>query len=603
MNGEFFGERAILVDALRTLNVIANNEVICYSISIETLKSVLGEKFRDVLFLSFIKIAFKNSKYFSEINPQLIENIYSSFQLRSYGYLETVLKIDYLVTQRIVVIIEGCLVKESDNDCKIAEKGQILFEENIFKKIKQKTIETVLAKPDCLLMHVNVTDFTNQLGGSFQQILLKSQIINTLVKVPLFKNMTQYKLEALASHIDTKKYKDKEDIVKEGEEGKEFFIVKSGVIDIFIKGEWKRSFNVNDFFGERALLLKEPRSATAIAQGEVECFILNKSKFLPYLEENLKSYLIQRIYLQDSSISLKDLNYLRLLGRGSYGDVSLVESKVTKQQYAIKCIQKVQIDYERMHENIEMEKQILLRIDHPFIIKLVKTLKDDKHIFFLMEYIKGKELFEVVREIGILKRNQTQFYSASLMLAVSYLHQNRYMYRDIKPENVIVMENGYIKLIDFGTAKEVMDRTNTVIGTPHYMAPEIIKGEGYSFIIDFWSIGICMYEFMFGTVPFGDNEEDPMEVYILVSNEDLKIPKDCKDKDFRDIITKLLAKIPSKRLCSLEKIKTHSFFSNFNFEDLLNLNLVPGYIPKLKPDQFSKNLAFTKHISVSYKYC
>lgn len=199
--------------------------------------------------------------------------------------------------------------------------------------------------------------------------------------------------------------------------------------------------------------------------------------------------------------------------------MSLVESKITKQLYAIKCIQKAQIDYERLHENIEMEKQILLKIDHPFIIKLVKTLKDDQHIYFLMEYIRGKELFEVIRDIGTLKRNLTQFYSASLMLAVCYLHQNKYIYRDIKPENVIVMENGYIKLIDFGTAKEVVDRTNTVIGTPHYMAPEIIRGEGYSYIIDFWSIGVCMYEFMFGTLPFGDCQEDPMEVYILVSNE------------------------------------------------------------------------------------
>lgn len=501
------------------MNVVSNTDSICYSISIDTLKSVLGEKFRDVLFLNFVKIIFQNSKYFSEINPKLIDHIYPSFKVRNYGFFEQVLQKDYRVTQRIIVIIEGCIVKKSDNNAKVGEKGQILFEENIFKNLKQKTVEPVIAKPDCLLMHVKVSEFTKILGGSFKQILTKSHIINTLHNVPLFKNMTQYKLEGLASHVETRKYAANEKVVVEGEEGNEFFVIKSGTIDIFIKGEWKRSFMANDFFGERALLLKELRSATAVSKEVVECYVLNKSNFLPFLEENLRKYLIQRIYLQDSSIKLEDLYFIKLLGKGSYGEVCLVESKTNKHLYAIKCIAKAQIDNERLHDNIMLEKQILLRIDHPFILKLVKNLKDDNYIFFLMEYVKGKELFDCIRDIGLLSKYHTQFYSGSLMLAVNYLHQNKYIYRDIKPENVIVMENGYIKLIDFGTAKEVQDRTSSVIGTPHYMAPEIIKGEGYSFIVDFWSIGVCMYEFMFGSLPFGDSLEDPIDIYLAVSNE------------------------------------------------------------------------------------
>ena len=119
-----------------------------------------------------------------------------------------------------------------------------------------------------------------------------------------------------------------------------------------------------------------------------------------------------------------------------------------------------------------------------------------------MEYIKGKELFDVIRDIGLLNKAQTQFYGASLMLAVDYLHERKFIFRDIKPENVMVIKNGYIKLIDFGTAKEISDRTNTIIGTPHYMAPEIILGEGYSFQVDIWSIAICMFEFVCGGVPF-----------------------------------------------------------------------------------------------------
>ena len=136
-----------------------------------------------------------------------------------------------------------------------------------------------------------------------------------------------------------------------------------------------------------------------------------------------------------------------------------------------------------------------------------------------MEYIKGKELFDIIREIGELSKYQTQFYAASMMLAVDYLHQRKFIFRDIKPENIMVLTNGYIKLIDFGTAKAITDRTMTTIGTPHYMAPEVILNDGYSFEVDFWSIGICMYEFMCGPVPFGEDAEDPMDVYLSIINE------------------------------------------------------------------------------------
>lgn len=517
--GDVIGDRAILIDTLRTLNVIAATDSICVCITIENLKLVLGERFRDRLLLNFIKLSFQQSRYFNCLNPKLIEHIFHSFKIRNYGFGEVVLKSNYLVTQRIIVVIEGKLAKKSNTSIVIAEKGNILFEENIYKKVRQKTIEDIVAMPDCLLMHVNVIEFLNVLGGSFQDIILKSIIINTLHNVPLFKNMSQYKLEALSSAVEIKGFKKGEKIITEGEEGNQFFIIKSGNIDFYVKNDYIRTFETNECFGERALLLREPRSATAIAKTDVECFVLTKVKFLPFLEDNLKNYLIQRIYLQDNSIQLKDLNYIKTLGKGAFGEVSLVENKKNKQLYAIKGIQKIQIDYERLHENIEIERKIMQILDHQFIIKLVKTLKSDTHIFFLTEYIKGQELSEIMKTIGLFSKYQAQFYSASLFTIIDYIHNKNYIYRDIKPENIMVLENGYIKLLDFGTAKEIQDRTTTVIGTPEYMAPEIIKGEGYSFGVDYWSIGICLYEFMFGYFPFGNNEKDIMQVYMAISHE------------------------------------------------------------------------------------
>ena len=136
-----------------------------------------------------------------------------------------------------------------------------------------------------------------------------------------------------------------------------------------------------------------------------------------------------------------------------------------------------------------------------------------------MDYIKGKELFDVLRDIGMLNKFQAQFYSASILLAVNYLHERKIVYRDIKPENIMVVTNGFIKLIDFGTAKTMKDKTNTIIGTPDYMAPEVIMGKGYTFKVDYWSIAIMMYEYLCGKTPFGEGLEEPMDIYLAVVNQ------------------------------------------------------------------------------------
>jgi cGMP-dependent protein kinase len=277
--------------------------------------------------------------------------------------------------------------------------------------------------------------------------------------------------------------------------------------------------NENEYLGERALFFKEPRSATAKAKGDVEVYYLEKQDFETVIEKNLKEYLKERLYLQDNRVELEDLIYYMELGAGSFGNVCLVKSSKNKFFYAIKNISCKQILYSQLSSNLNLEKSILLQIDHPFIVKLVKTLKDQNYVYFLMDYIKGKELFDVLRDINVLNKFQTQFYSASILLAVNYLHERKIIYRDIKPENIMVVTNGFIKLIDFGTAKIIKDRTKTIIGTPEYMAPEVILGKGYSLSADYWSIAIMMYEFVCGKTPFGDGLEEPTDIYLAIINE------------------------------------------------------------------------------------
>jgi cGMP-dependent protein kinase len=360
--------------------------------------------------------------------------------------------------------------------------------------------------------------------------------------------------------------------------------------------------NENEYLGERALFFHEKRSATAKANSDVEVFYLDKEAFITVIQGNLQDFLMNRLYLQDNTVEINNLLFCAQLGSGNYGKVSLVKNLKNNFFYAIKSISRKQIDSEQLHTNLELERNILLRIDHPFIVKLVKTLKDQKYIYFLMEYIKGKELFDVIRDIGLLNKQQTQFYGASMMMAVEYLHEKKVVYRDIKPENVIVIQNGYIKLIDFGTAKEITDRTNTIIGTPHYMAPEVVLGEGYSFQVDMWSIAICMYEFMCGGVAFGEDAEDPMDVYLSIINDKMVFPQFCKDQEFKDLMVQMLNKNAMMRFSKLAQVKSHVWYKEFNWEDLHSLKMVAPYLPKLEEDVISDTCQYGEYVKKFPEY-
>ena len=586
--GDNFGERSILIDSNRSLDCIAKCDCVCYSVSISTLKNMLGDNFRNLLYLNFIKSAFNKSKIFSRFNVQLLDKVFHLFKPINLKSNDIAYKENYLKSSKIVIVIDGHLINSITKEI-VANRGTILFQYELFQNLNDKIDFDIIPQPDCLLIEANTNDFLNELGGNFKELMAQTEIMKSLNKISIFRNLSSQKLDYIVSVITEEKFNDDEDIFRQGEEGDKFYIIKSGKVNILINDKYIRTLNEKEYFGERALFFNEKRSATIRAVGEVILFSISKEDFEKNIKGNMKEHLMNRLYLQDNLVELKDLLFKMKLGSGNYGDVCLVRNKKNKFPYAIKSISRNQINTDQLHLNLELERSILLKIDHPFIVKLVKSLKDEKNIYFLMEYIKGKELFDVIRDIGLLTKSQTQFYSASLMLAIDYLHERKFIFRDIKPENVIVIQNGYIKLIDFGTAKEIVDRTNTIIGTPHYMAPEVILGEGYSFQVDIWSIAICMYEFMCGGVPFGENADEPMDVYLAIINEKLVFPNFCKDSDFKLLIQQMLTKNPIKRMSKVSQVKTHIWFNGFDWEDLMSLNMKAPYKPILKKDVEEKD--------------
>ena len=230
------------------------------------------------------------------------------------------------------------------------------------------------------------------------------------------------------------------------------------------------------------------------------------------------------------------------------------------------------------------ERNIMLGLDHPFIVKMVKSLRNKKYCFILMEYVNQNNLDKYLSKKRS-KRNvyETQFYIGSILLMLDYLQKKYISHRDIKPSNIMIDNNGYLKMIDFGTAKVLKDYTSTIIGTPHYIAPEILQGKGYSLSCDFWSLGICMFEIFYGFYPFGNSANEVIDIYKEVLKKHLEFPYDSnKFKIVNGFIKELLAKKVNERICNVSKLKKAEFFKGFDFDKLNDFQLEPPFKPEKK---------------------
>ena len=516
--GDYFGEISVLCKTNRIADAVSKNNCILLSLPVSHLYKLCGDNYHIELLLTIIKSAFVNIFSFHNLNTKFFNDIYYLFKLEYFKEEKIILEKGTKINEYVIIPIEGFL-KNSNDDNIICERGQLLFGEEIYNDNNSCIDYDIKCSENSIIIKVKTIEILNYLNCSFKESVEKSSALQQLKKVNLFKNLPLKKIEDIFAKIKIEKYDKGKNIMTQGEEGKRFYIVKKGSIDIYVGNKYIRTLNVNEYLGERALFFKEPRSATCTAHEDCEMYYLEKEDFDDVIENNLKDYLMKKLYLQDESVQLNQLIFYKSLGQGSYGNVSLVKSEKNNYFYAIKNISNKQILYSKLHKNIELERSILLKIDHPFIVKLVKTLKDDNYIYYLMDYIKGKELFDIIRDIGILNKFQAQFYIGSIMLALKYLHEKQFIFRDIKPENIMVLENGFIKLIDFGAAKYIKDRTDSIIGTPEYMAPEVILGDEYSFEVDYWSVGICLYEFVYGEMPFGQEASEVIEIYSSIINE------------------------------------------------------------------------------------
>ena len=289
---------------------------------------------------------------------------------------------------------------------------------------------------------------------------------------------------------------------------------------------------------------------------------------------------------------LKDYEQLKTVGLGSYGRVRLCKHKKTGDIFVMKILKKNEIIKQKQVDHVYSEFNILINLKHPFIVQLLGYNFDDpKYVYFILEYIQGGELFTLLRTKRTFPIPQARFYIAHIITIFEYLHSKNIVYRDLKPENILINKNGYLKLTDFGFAKQLEnEKTYTLCGTPEYLAPEIILNKGHGKAVDWWTLGILLYEMLVGIDPFSDDE--PMKTYQKILKGKINFPKTI-NKDAKSLIKHLLTQDTSKRFGCLKSgvkdILNHRFFEGFDWKNFVYLSMPAPYLPNVKSDDDTSN--------------
>lgn len=340
------------------------------------------------------------------------------------------------------------------------------------------------------------------------------------------------------------------------------------------------------------------------------------------ITEDLQHEEAQRLREKRTAITVYDFEPLTIIGRGAFGEVRIVRQKLTNKIFAMKKVSKNEMVRKNQVQHVKSERNILALAENPWVVDLAYTFQDDKHLYFVMEYLPGGDLMTILIKKDILQESEARFYLAECILAVESVHNLNYIHRDLKPDNILIDGNGHIKLADFGLCKcceinydnpfanltkleenkvekiqmEGFHRSRklaySTVGTPDYIAPEIFGKSGYDEKVDWWSLGVIFFEMVVGYPPFYSEDPKLTCQKILNWKKTFKVPRDANlSKEATDLIYKLVCDKEDRLGTSgAEEIKRHPYFIGIDWKNIRNSKVpwIPTFQDELDTSNFDK---------------
>ena len=558
------------------MKIIAKEDVLCTVIPDFAFVEVFGLNYNAKLFYSFFKNTICQNKYFKniiEINS--VKSIVKLFYLHEYknnDMISSELPDD--IPKKIIIIVEGqaCAYSNNGQEKNMLCSGQIIGEELL---LGEESKNIIVESTHLIALECSWDVFKEKaliMGTSLENC------INELNSFIFFKGLPIYKLIDIAKNIIIENYEKNAKIIQKGDKVESIYFIKNGTI----------IFNGKPAYGQ-----------VTVSSENCILFKIKKQIFFELLSEPiLNKKTKQKLCLEDMEIFPKNLFYIATLHKGTTSNIYLVHNKiyvyVMKAFYIQKFYQASAFEGKAVR-NVLNEKEASKIMDNPFLLKYVKTLKNSNWCFFIEEFINGILLSEYIRMCKPFKSIKiTQFYSACFLLMLEALHRVGLIHRDIRQENIMIMKNGYPKLIDFSCCKRIFEnKTNTLIGAPYFIAPEVLKGKDYSYSCDYWSVGVLIYYLFYGEYPFGNNITQPDTIYKEIINKSIEFHEaqfEYNETSLQELLSGLLNKDENLRVCSLDQVKDKDFFKNIDFIKLKRQEVKSPFIPEVVKFNYNKEL-------------
>jgi CRP-like cAMP-binding protein len=489
-------------------------------------------------------------------------------------------------------------------------------------------IGDVYAETAGVAFTVDATTFRTLVGNSLDSTnaISRAQDISKLQAINVLSTATQTNervLNYLAKQIVDHTFTVGEVICHAGQpllRPPALYLVRKGVIRLdHAAAKTPQSIEMDAFFGDDQLCVDmhnekytSPYTATVIE--ECSCGILKLRDCRNVMDtrrmgkkHNVLAFDSLSLSQQmNGKLSMDDLSVHRMIGAGTFGQVFLVSRKCSdgnERAYALKVQSKYELCRSGQAKGVVREKNIMTLLHNPFVATLLASFQDDKCVYMLMNLLQGGELFSIMhtKTSHVLPERSAKFYAACVAEALFYLHcSHALVFRDLKPENIMIDNNGYAILIDYGFCKKISGKTYTTCGTPLYLAPEVILNRGHSWSVDYWSLGIMIYEMLVGKTPFYENGMNKAELFENIVRGKVYPPTDVSPEAL-SLLSGLLRRDPTKRLGSLlgneNEIIDHPWFNEIDRDLLFLKELNPPFIPKIKDPFDASNFSNWKHVS------
>jgi len=446
--------------------------------------------------------------------------------------------------------------------------------------------------------------------GPLQHLIDRAAKKRTLEGVPVFAHseFQPFEMTRLTELLTEKSFPAGTTLV---EEGKEFepniYIIREGRMVVSSSKGQVHTLMDADYFG--AVWLKEPLGTpspvTVKIEADTECGVLTRKAIESVIGDikRLGKPLSMAGASLKKNIRLKDLVKFRILGVGTFGKVWLVSHKKSGTPYALKQLSKREIIGHHQVEGVLREKNIMANIKHPFVVDLVATFQDERHLFMLIALVQGGELFSVIHtetRDGIPNGN-SRFYAACILESLSHLHRRGIAYRDLKPENILIDAKGYCVLVDLGFAKTVSDKTYTLCGTPEYLAPEIILSKGHDSGVDYWAFGVLIYEMLVGRSPFYSYGTDQVSLFKRIVQVKYAFPPGgMVTEPAQDLIQRLIVRRQANRFGCLARkdmdVRDHYWFNVIDVDKLLRKKIPAPWVPRIRDALDASHFDSYRHV-------